>query len=95
MSIYRPFDRDRGSFIWCGIKEPVGAAPFSRNPHISPADRVGFDEPFLVNLDKDLEETTNVASDHPDVVRRLLMLAEQMRDDLGDYDRVGKNYAVL
>lgn len=72
-------------------KEPVGAAPFSRNTHIAPADRVGFDKPFLVDLDEDIGESTNVASQNPQVVQRLLGLAEAMREDLGDYDRVGKN----
>ncbi len=72
-------------------KEPVGAAPFSKNSHIAPADRIGFDKPFLVDLDNDIGETTNVADQHPAVVKRLLMLAEAMRDDLGDYDRVGRN----
>ena len=71
--------------------EPVGAAPFSRNSHIAPADRIGFDEPFLVDLEKDLGETTNVAEENPQVAERLLILAEAMRDDLGDYDQVGKN----
>jgi len=72
-------------------KEPAGAAPFSHNTHIAPADRVGFDKPFLVDLKNDLGETTNVAADHPHVVERLLGLAEAMREDLGDYDHVGKN----
>jgi arylsulfatase len=72
-------------------KEPIGAAPFSRNRHIAPADRVGFANPFLVNLASDIGETTDVSEQHPDVVNRLLALAESMRDDLGDYDRVGKN----
>lgn len=72
-------------------KEPIGAAPFSRNVHIAPADRVGFPEPFLVDLDADIGETTNVAAANPDVVTRLLALAEGMREDLGDWDRVGKN----
>ena len=71
--------------------EPIGAAPFSRNPHIGPVDRVGFTEPFLVDLENDLGETRNVASRHPAVVQRLLSLASTMRDDLGDYDHVGKN----
>ena len=71
--------------------EPEGAAPFSRNMHIAPEDRVGFPEPFLVDLDKDIGETTNVASNHPEVTRKLLALAESMREDLGDFDRVGKN----
>ncbi len=72
-------------------KEPIGAEPFSKNTHIAATDRVGFDSPFLVDLNTDVGETTNVAQQHPDVVRRLLALAEGMRDDLGDYDRVGKN----
>ena len=70
---------------------PVGAAPFSINRHIAPADRIGFDEPFLVDLEKDIGETTNVARQNPQVVKRLLALAEAMRKDLGDYDQVGKN----
>lgn len=72
-------------------KEPVGAAPFSRNIHIAPADRVGFEKPFLVDLEADIGETTNAATENPQVVERLLRLAELMREDLGDYDRVGKN----
>jgi len=72
-------------------KEPIGAAPFSRNNHIAPADRVGFDAPFLVDLENDLGETTNTAKEHPEVVKHLLHLAEEMRTDLGDYDRVGTN----
>ncbi len=72
-------------------KEPVGAAPFSRNTHIAPADRVGFERPFLVDLKNDLGETTDVSAQHPHVVERLLGLAESKREDLGDYDRVGKN----
>jgi arylsulfatase len=72
-------------------KQPIGAAPFSDNRHIAPADRVGFDEPFLVDLENDIGETINVANRRPAVVARLLALAQAMREDLGDYDRVGKN----
>lgn len=72
-------------------KEPVGAAPFSRNRHIAPADRIGFASPFLVDLENDPGETTNVADAHPAIVKRLWKLAESMRADLGDFDRVGKN----
>lgn len=72
-------------------KEPVGAAPFSRNTHIAAADRVGFAEPFLVDLQADPGETQNVANAHPEVVARLQGLAEDMREDLGDFDRVGEN----
>jgi arylsulfatase len=72
-------------------QQPVGAAPFAENRHIARADRVGFSEPFLVDLDNDIGETTNVADQHPEIVQRLLALAEAMRADLGDYDRVGRN----
>ena len=71
--------------------EPIGAAPFSKNNHIGPADRIGFDKPFLVDLNADLGETTNVADQHPEVVERLLRKAEHIRNDLGDVDRVGNN----
>ncbi len=68
-----------------------GVEPFRVNNHIAPKDRVGFEQPFLVDLEDDLAETQNVAGEHPEVVSRLLALAEAMRSDLGDYDRVGEN----
>lgn len=72
-------------------KEPAGVAPFGRNAHIATKDRVGFDEPFLVDLENDIGETTNVSDAHPLVVQRLLALTQEMRNDLGDFDHVGKN----
>ena len=68
-----------------------GLIPFSVNRHIAPVDREDFTQPFLVDLETDLGETTNVAANHPQVVEHLLSLAETMREDLGDYDRVGTN----
>lgn len=41
-------------------------------------------EPELYDLDADVREQRNVAAEHPDVAERLLRLAEQCRDDLGD-----------
>jgi len=38
----------------------------------------------LYNLDDDLGETTDVAARHPEVVQRLLKLAEEARAELGD-----------
>lgn len=38
----------------------------------------------LYNLARDPGETRNVADQHPDVVQRLLVLADQAREDLGD-----------
>ncbi|WP_145292053.1 sulfatase family protein [Pirellulimonas nuda] len=72
-------------------REPIGAAPFSRNTHIAPADRIGFDTPMLVDLEQDPGEELNLADQHPGVVDRLLGLADAMRADLGDYNRVGEN----
>ncbi len=47
----------------------------------------------LYNLENDIGETTNVADQHPQVVKRLQTLAEKVRDDLGDSlrKRKGKN----
>jgi len=45
----------------------------------------------LYDLVADIGETHNVAADHPEVVQRLLRLAEAARADLGDADRPGKN----
>jgi arylsulfatase len=38
----------------------------------------------LYNLKDDIGETTNVATKHPDVVRRLQVLADRAREELGD-----------
>ena len=73
----------------------AGTEPFLINRHIAPNDRVGFKEPFLVDLDKDLGETTNVADQNPGVVKQLFALAQGMRNDLGDFDRVGTNMRFL
>jgi hypothetical protein len=56
-------------------------------------DSRGEDLPRTVldDLEADVAETTNVADEHPDTVRRLLQLAEKARDDLGDVGRPGSN----
>ena len=45
----------------------------------------------LYDLQADITETTDVAEQHPDVVKRLLALAERAREELGDVGREGKN----
>ena len=45
----------------------------------------------LYDLKANIGETNNVADQHPDVVKRLLALAEKAREDLGDLNRKGKN----
>ncbi len=47
--------------------------------------------PQLFDLQADIGETTDVAARHPDVVKRLLALAESARADLGDGSKAGKN----
>jgi arylsulfatase A len=52
-----------------------------------------FSEPTparLHNFDEDIGETRDVAAEHPEVVARLLALAEKARADIGDLDRPGK-----
>ncbi|HEU0040657.1 MAG TPA: sulfatase [Verrucomicrobiae bacterium] len=47
-------------------------------------EQVKIAEPELYDLEQDVRERTNVASEHPEIVKRLLALAEQAREDLGD-----------
>ncbi|MDT8299909.1 MAG: sulfatase-like hydrolase/transferase [Sedimentisphaerales bacterium] len=44
-------------------------------------DKIGLS---LFNLEKDIGEQNNVSAQYPDVVKRLLSLAEKMRQELGD-----------
>ncbi len=52
-----------------------------------------IEQPELYNLDDDIGESKDVAAEHPDVVARLLALAEEAREDMGDNltKREGKN----
>ena len=50
----------------------------------------GETELKLFDLMDDIHEDNNVAAENPDVVKQLLALAEQARNDLGDVDREGK-----
>ena len=59
--------------------------------HIDPKDVFDVKEPMLYDLENDIGERNDVAKRHPDVVKRLLDLAEWAKDDIGDYDRIGKN----
>ena len=43
----------------------------------------------LFDLASDLGETTDVAADHPEIVKRMRALAERLADELGDVDRAG------
>ena len=48
-------------------------------------------QPLLYDLVADLGETVDLATQRPEVVKRLLGLAEKAREELGDGpDRIGK-----
>lgn len=49
-----------------------------------PYEKAHITEPELYDVDKDAAETSNVAKAHPDIVIRLLAMAENARHDLGD-----------
>jgi len=44
----------------------------------------------LYDLEADIEEKHDIADKHPDIVARLMKLVEKAREDLGDYDRIGR-----
>ncbi|MGB9603132.1 MAG: sulfatase family protein [Limisphaerales bacterium] len=46
--------------------------------------QVKIESPELYDLEKDISESENVAAKYPEIVNRLLELAEQMRHELGD-----------
>ncbi|MGD7651875.1 MAG: sulfatase family protein [Verrucomicrobiales bacterium] len=50
---------------------------------------VELDQPFLVNLERDIGETKNVASNYPEVVATLLKEADRIRAELGDASQAG------
>ncbi|MCF6287314.1 MAG: sulfatase-like hydrolase/transferase, partial [Candidatus Hydrogenedentes bacterium] len=64
---------------------PVKAT--AQHPHYKPGQAT---EPLLFNVVEDIASEHNVAADHPDVVKRLLALAEVAREDLGDTGRPSK-----
>jgi len=45
---------------------------------------------MLYDLEADLGETTDVAGANPQVVAGLMAVAESAREDVGDYNRIGK-----
>jgi arylsulfatase len=57
--------------------------------HNKPEDEAAVTQPELYNLRDDLKETTNVAAQHPDIVQRLEGYANEIRSNLGDWDRFG------
>lgn len=44
----------------------------------------------LYDLEADISESNNIAAGHTDIVEELMKLVESAREDIGDYDRIGK-----
>ena len=59
--------------------------------HIDAKDVFEITQPMLFDLESDIGEQHDVAENRPEVVERLLKLAEHARKDIGDYDRIGDN----
>jgi arylsulfatase len=57
---------------------------------INPKDNIDIDHPTLFDLENDIGESKDVSTEYPEIVNQLLQLAEQGRNDIGDYDRIGK-----
>ncbi len=62
----------------------LGGRPGGRGGRPVKYDQVRIDRPELYDLRADPGETTDVAADHPEVVRSLIAIADRARDDLGD-----------
>ncbi|MDP0492403.1 MAG: sulfatase [Verrucomicrobiota bacterium JB023] len=72
--------------------EPVkGSIATKWRQHIAPADAKRITEPQLYDLHADIGESTNLAKEHPEIVSKLLSLADEARKDIGDHDRFGEN----
>ena len=54
-------------------------------------DAIRIDKEHLYDLEADIGERNNVAAQHPEVVAALMKHVEHARDDIGDFNRKGKN----
>ena len=52
---------------------------------------IDIKKPMLYDLSTDIGEKTNVADRHPEVVAELMKHVEYARNDIGDFNRKGKN----
>jgi len=59
--------------------------------HINAKDVIKVVKPMLFDLEADIGERTDVAENNPDAVATLLKFAARAREDIGDYNRIGKN----
>lgn len=58
---------------------------------IAPEDRIEIKQPTLFDLQADIGEKKDVAAAHREVIAELMKKIEWAREEIGDYDRIGKN----
>lgn len=61
---------------------------FVQHPHFKKGEG---GKPLLFNVEEDISSAHNLAEKHPEIVSRLMVLAEKGRQDLGDTNRPGAN----
>ena len=59
--------------------------------HVPKADRAFIEQPTLYNLKEDIGETTNVAAEHPEVVKQLTKQLDFAKRDIGYHSQIGEN----
>jgi arylsulfatase len=62
----------------------LGGKPGGLDGRPAPYEQRKIEQAELYDLEADINEATDLASQHPDIVKRLEALAEQARDELGD-----------
>lgn len=61
---------------------------FVQHPHFKKGEG---EKPLLFNVENDISSAYNLAEKYPEIVSRLMVLAEKGREDLGDTNRPGAN----
>ena len=85
--VFYYYERDQLQAVRSGPwKLFVPLEEFSRHPHFAQGDS---GKPLLFHVVTDIGSRTNVAEQHPEVVARLMKLANSARAELGDRGRTG------
>ena len=74
----------RWKFVLPHTYRTLGGRPAGRDGIPAKYEARKVEQPELYDLKADIGETRDLAARHPDIVRRLLVLAETARQDLGD-----------
>ncbi len=48
-----------------------------------------MEKPLLFDLENDIGEQYDLAAEYPDIVTKLMQDADQARQELGDYNKIG------